>query len=38
MPESTFVSDLEKRQVDAYPFVRGKKEDRDVRCREIFTI
>lgn len=27
-----------KRQVDAYPFVPGKKEERDVRCREIFTI
>ncbi len=27
-----------KRQIDAYPFVPGNKEDRDVRCREIFTI
>ncbi len=27
-----------KRQINPYPFVPGKKEDRDVRCREIFTI
>ncbi len=27
-----------KRRVDPYPFVPGKKADRDMRCREIFTI
>jgi NAD+ synthase (glutamine-hydrolysing) len=27
-----------KRQIDAYPFVPGNKADREVRCREIFTI
>lgn len=27
-----------KRAVDPYPFVPGRKEDRDMRCREIFTI
>ena len=26
------------RPVDAYPFVPGKKEERDLRCQEIFTI
>jgi NAD+ synthase (glutamine-hydrolysing) len=26
------------RPIDPYPFVPGKKEDRDRRCREIFTI
>ncbi|HWQ75967.1 MAG TPA: NAD(+) synthase [Syntrophomonas sp.] len=27
-----------KRKVDRYPFVPGDKNDRDTRCREIFTI
>ncbi len=27
-----------QRRVDPYPFVPGKKEERDLRCREIFTI
>ncbi|ADY57134.1 NH(3)-dependent NAD(+) synthetase [Syntrophobotulus glycolicus DSM 8271] len=27
-----------KRYVDPYPFVPGRREDRDIRCQEIFTI
>jgi len=31
-------TEILERNVDPYPFVPGKKEDRDARCREIFTI